>query len=62
LYGPPGTGKTSFTQAVAGALDMNVCYLNLSGSRMNDDGLDRMLNDAPRNSIILLEDIDALFN
>lgn len=32
LYGPPGTGKTSFTLAVAGALKLNICYLNLSGN------------------------------
>jgi chaperone BCS1 len=61
LYGPPGTGKTSFTQAIAGALKLNICYLNLSGGRMDDDDLNRALNDAPSHSIILLEDIDALF-
>jgi chaperone BCS1 len=61
LYGPPGTGKTSFTQAIAGALKLNICYLNLSSGRMDDDDLNRALNDAPSHSIILLEDIDALF-
>lgn len=61
LYGPPGTGKTSFTQAIAGAMNLNICYLNLSGPGMNDDRLDRELNCAPRNSIILLEDIDGIF-
>jgi len=61
LYGPPGTGKTSFTQAVAGALKLNICYLNLSGGNMDDDGLNRALNDAPSHSIILLEDIDGIF-
>ena len=61
LYGPPGTGKTSFTQAVAGALGLNLCYLNLSNSEIDDDSLNRLLADAPPNSIILLEDIDALF-
>ena len=29
--GPPGTGKSSFTQAVAGAFNLNICFLNLSG-------------------------------
>ena len=28
---------------------------------MNDDGLNRTLNDAPARTIILLEDIDAIF-
>jgi len=62
LYGPPGTGKTSFTQAVAGALKLNLCYLNISNNEINDDSLNRLLSDAPARSIILLEDIDALFN
>lgn len=32
LYGPPGTGKTSFVQAIAGELGLNLCYLNLSNN------------------------------
>lgn len=47
LYGPPGTGKTSFTLAVAGELKMNICYLNLSSGELNDDSLNRALNDSP---------------
>lgn len=61
LYGPPGTGKTSFVQAVASALNLNICYLNLSGGNLDDDGLNLLLNNAPMRSIILLEDIDAIF-
>lgn len=61
LYGPPGTGKTSFTLAVAGALKLNICYLNLSSGRLDDDDLNDVLSSAPDNSIILLEDIDAIF-
>jgi chaperone BCS1 len=61
LYGPPGTGKTSFTLAIAGAMKLNICYLNLSGNNLDDDGLNRALNDAPSKSIILLEDIDGIF-
>jgi chaperone BCS1 len=61
LYGPPGTGKTSFTTAIAGALKLNICYLNLSSGNMDDDGLNRALNNAPSQSIILLEDIDGIF-
>jgi chaperone BCS1 len=61
LYGPPGTGKTSFVQAIAAKLNLNICYLNLSGGNMDDDGLNGLLNSAPMRSIILLEDIDAIF-
>jgi len=61
LHGPPGTGKTSFTLAIAGYLDYSICYLNLGGGRLDDDSLNRCLNNAPAKSIILLEDIDAVF-
>ena len=61
LYGPPGNGKTSFVQAVAGLLKLKLCYLNLSNNEMNDDSLNRLLSEAPENSIILLEDVDAMF-
>ena len=61
LWGPPGTGKTSFTQAIAGHLGLSLCYLNLSSGRMDDDTLNRTLNETPANSIILLEDIDGIF-
>ena len=61
LYGPPGTGKTSFTSAVAGALKLNLCYLNLSSGDLDDDSLNSLLSTGIPNSIVLLEDIDALF-
>ena len=61
LYGPPGCGKTSFVSVLAGKLHLNVCVLCLSDKNMNDIVLLQSLNDAPSNSIILLEDIDAAF-
>ena len=42
-------------------MKLNICYLNLSGDTLCDDGLNRALNDAPQQSIILLEDIDGIF-
>merc|ERR1719273_262855 len=61
LYGPPGCGKTSFITALAGELEYSICVLNLSDRAMSDDRLQHRLADAPENSIILLEDIDAAF-
>ena len=62
LYGPPDTGKTSFIQAIAGELNFNLCYLNISSPKItSDDILNRLLMSAPIRSIILLEDIDAIF-
>jgi chaperone BCS1 len=43
LYGPPGTGKTSFTQAIAGAKKLNLCYLNLADPQLDDDQFNRIL-------------------
>ena len=35
--------------------------MNLSGGHFDDDGLNRLLSEAPPKSIILLEDVDAMF-
>ncbi|KZT58376.1 mitochondrial chaperone BCS1 [Calocera cornea HHB12733] len=62
LSGPPGSGKSSFVQALAGTLSMDICILNLSERGQTDDKLNHLLINAPARSIILLEDIDAAFN
>ena len=61
LYGPPGNGKSSLITALAGALNRSVCVLNLASGTLTDDSLINLLSDAPEGSLILLEDIDALF-
>ncbi|KAJ8687728.1 hypothetical protein QAD02_023522 [Eretmocerus hayati] len=61
LYGPPGCGKSSFITALAGHMDRGICVLNLSDRHLSDDRLNHLLAIAPQQSIILLEDIDAVF-
>lgn len=62
LYGPPGTGKSSFIFALAGYLNYSICVLNLSDPSLTDDRLLHLVNTAPRDSLVLLEDIDCSVN
>ncbi|KAG0749047.1 hypothetical protein G6F57_001190 [Rhizopus arrhizus] len=57
LYGPPGTGKTSLVQSVASKVKMNVAIISLSGA-MDDEKFSVLLQEIPRNSILIMEDID----
>lgn len=61
LYGPPGCGKTSFAQVLAGELKLDICMLALTHAGLTDNQLCELLRDAPRNSLIVLEDVDAVF-
>ncbi|CAL4059031.1 unnamed protein product, partial [Meganyctiphanes norvegica] len=61
LHGPPGCGKSSFITALAGNLKLGICVLNLSERGLTDDRLAHLLALVPENSIILLEDVDAVF-
>lgn len=58
--GSPGTGKTSFILAVAAELKLSVCLMNLTGN-MDDNQLMGAMENAPKNTILLLEDVDSIF-
>jgi mitochondrial chaperone BCS1 len=61
LYGPPGTGKSSVIRALATNLDMDIATLDVGRRGLTDDGLRDALLTVPRNAIIAIEDIDAVF-
>lgn len=62
FYGPPGTGKSSFITALAGELQRNVCFLQPAHPSITDDNLQLCVQSAPANSLIVMEDVDALFS
>ena len=47
--------------ALASELGYSICILSLSERTLTDDRLSHLLNVAPRQSIVLLEDVDAAF-
>jgi len=57
LYGMPGTGKTSLVRALCDKFEKPLYILSLSGIR--DDTLEEALALLPRNSLLLIEDIDT---
>ena len=60
LEGLPGTGKTSLIFILASHFDMNVAIINFSLS-IDDATFMKSVSKLPEDSILVLEDIDALF-
>lgn len=61
FYGVPGTGKTSIITALAGRFQRKVCFLSPHHPKFTDEALKNCLSRVPKKSIVVLEDIDSLF-
>ena len=61
FHGPPGTGKTSLVKSLAGMFRLNVYFLSLNDIQ-NDTELITLMSDVEPRSIVLLEDIDSMFD
>jgi len=60
LHGIPGTGKTSLIYSLASELNMNLALLSFT-RKMEDSDFMRALRRLPENTILIIEDIDSLF-
>lgn len=58
--GPPGTGKSSLIYALASHLDMGIAIINFS-HQIDDTAFIKALQRLPDSCILVLEDIDCLF-
>ena len=60
FYGPPGTGKTSMLCALASEFNAKLYMINFT-SKVTDAVFMKLVSKIPSGSIMVLEDIDALF-
>lgn len=58
--GPPGSGKTSFIKAICNELDYNLSILSLN-KKFDDGAFMWAMSSIKENSILLVEDVDCLF-
>lgn len=61
LHGPPGTGKSSLIVGIATHLDRAIHRIHLVAPRLDDGSLAMAMHRVPVGSVVVLEDIDALF-
>ena len=61
FWGLPGTGKTTFIRSIASMFNKNIAIIKNTFD-IDDGSLEVMIEELPKDSIVLFEDIDVLFN
>lgn len=61
-HGPPGSGKSSTIKVIAGMFRLNACFLSLTAGDFSNQVLHDALSSMPRRALLVLEDVDVLFN
>lgn len=61
LHGPPGSGKSSLVFAIASEIKADISVLNLASPCLTDEQLVGLLSEVEPGAIVLLEDIDCVF-
>ena len=59
--GPPGTGKSSLICTIAAHFDLDIAYLQIN-EESKSNSIMKCIRKLPRNSILVFEDIDSLFD
>lgn len=62
LTGSPGTGKSTLALVLASELDYNLYTLDLADPALNDARLGALMISLEERSLVLVEDVDALFS
>ena len=60
FYGLPGAGKTSLITTIASKFNLDISFLNIT-KELDDNSLTKAVTNLHDNSIMVLEDLDALF-
>lgn len=61
FYGPPGNGKTSFINAIASKYNFRIYLISFSNA-ITDEIFKKLVSTIPVDGLLVLEDIDALFD